>query len=240
MMFSSLSRNDAEIEPAFDADASNPQDQVLAVRDGAKFGDLESGGKNRRNSRPDPVVIQTPFGITLRGKNQLRAAIQTVALGALLVGCGVFQVYSSSIASLSLPVDGFGRRFLEEDIIIDENTTTTESDCDSERIAEVWWQLTLYILGILYMFLALAIVCDEFFVPALEELSGPHRMNLSMDVAGKSIKKETTTFCHVSGLRHTIHILVDPTRSEFDVMAKIHTLSNTLYYSYLLLARNGT
>lgn len=191
MMFSSLSRNDAEIKPAFDTDtdtdpdASNRQDQVLAARDGAKSGDLESGGKNRRKSRSDPVVIETPFGITLRGKHQLRAAVQTVALGALLVGCGVFHVYSSSMASL--PVDAFGRRILEEDIIIDENTTTTVSDCASEKVAEVWWHLTLYILGILYIFLALAIVCDEFFVPALEELSGPHRMNLSMDVAGATL-----------------------------------------------------
>jgi sodium/potassium/calcium exchanger 2 len=42
-------------------------------------------------------------------------------------------------------------------------------------------------LGILYMFLALAIVCDEFFVPALEEIASPRHMNISMDVAGATL-----------------------------------------------------
>ncbi|EEC51499.1 2-phosphoglycolate phosphatase, partial [Phaeodactylum tricornutum CCAP 1055/1] len=42
-------------------------------------------------------------------------------------------------------------------------------------------------IGVLYMFLALAIVCDEFFVPALEEMSSKRRMNLSMDVAGATL-----------------------------------------------------
>jgi sodium/potassium/calcium exchanger 2 len=37
------------------------------------------------------------------------------------------------------------------------------------------------------MFLALAIVCDEFFVPALEEISSDHHLNLSMDVAGATL-----------------------------------------------------
>jgi len=42
--------------------------------------------------------------------------------------------------------------------------------------------LVLYILGILYMFVALAIVCDEFFVPSLEILVDC--TGISMDVAG--------------------------------------------------------
>ena len=37
------------------------------------------------------------------------------------------------------------------------------------------------------MFLALAIVCDEFFVPALEEMANEDHMNLSMDVAGATL-----------------------------------------------------
>ena len=39
-----------------------------------------------------------------------------------------------------------------------------------------------YFVGLLYMFLALAIVCDEYFVPALEQLSD--KLELSDDVAG--------------------------------------------------------
>lgn len=43
----------------------------------------------------------------------------------------------------------------------------------------------LLIMGILYMFVALAIVCDEFFVPALESLA--EVLNLSDDVAGATL-----------------------------------------------------
>lgn len=44
------------------------------------------------------------------------------------------------------------------------------------------YMIVFYILGILYMFLGLAIVCDEFFVPALEFFVD--EFNISMDVAG--------------------------------------------------------
>ena len=44
---------------------------------------------------------------------------------------------------------------------------TNSTDCDLS-VAEPGWTLVLYIGGVLYMFVALAIVCDEFFVPALE------------------------------------------------------------------------
>mmetsp|Transcript_41669 Transcript_41669/g.94030 ORF Transcript_41669/g.94030 Transcript_41669/m.94030 type:complete len:760 (+) Transcript_41669:191-2470(+) len=44
------------------------------------------------------------------------------------------------------------------------------------------WMLVFYFLGVLYMFCALAIVCDEFFVPALEVFVEEN--DISMDVAG--------------------------------------------------------
>jgi sodium/potassium/calcium exchanger 2 len=47
--------------------------------------------------------------------------------------------------------------------------------------------IIVYIIGILYMFLALAIVCDEFFVPALEVMSGSFHLNLSNDIAGATL-----------------------------------------------------
>mmetsp|Transcript_8303 Transcript_8303/g.20431 ORF Transcript_8303/g.20431 Transcript_8303/m.20431 type:complete len:754 (+) Transcript_8303:277-2538(+) len=156
------------IETLSDADAS--EDTATS-----NYADLESSSKNRRRrNKKDTVVIETPFGVTIRGKHQLRAAVQTLALGALLAGVGVYHVYSTSIGS---SYDGSELRLLEETEVVEE--------CKDQ--ASKWWSLTLYILGILYMFLALAIVCDEFFVPALEELSGPHRMNLSMDVAGATL-----------------------------------------------------
>ena len=59
--------------------------------------------------------------------------------------------------------------------------------CAELSVADPKGYLALYAVGVLYMFLALAIVCDEFFVPALEEMSSPRRLNLSMDVAGATL-----------------------------------------------------
>ena len=42
--------------------------------------------------------------------------------------------------------------------------------------------LVLYILGLIYMFVALAIVCDEFFVPSLDVII--EKFGISEDVAG--------------------------------------------------------
>jgi sodium/potassium/calcium exchanger 2 len=52
----------------------------------------------------------------------------------------------------------------------------TAEECDNGA-------LILHILGLLYMFLGLSIICDEFFVPALEELTF-NRLKLDADVAG--------------------------------------------------------
>jgi len=61
-----------------------------------------------------------------------------------------------------------------------------EGKCNKEK-ADPTWTMIWYIIGVLYMFLALAIVCDEFFVPALEEMSCERHLNLSMDVAGATL-----------------------------------------------------
>lgn len=42
--------------------------------------------------------------------------------------------------------------------------------------------VALHVIGVVYMFVALAIVCDEFFVPALEVII--ERLQISEDVAG--------------------------------------------------------
>lgn len=45
--------------------------------------------------------------------------------------------------------------------------------------------LIVYLIGLVYMFLGLAIVCDEFFVPALEEIV--ERTGMTEDVAGATL-----------------------------------------------------
>ena len=146
-----------------------------------------------RNCR-QPLVIETPFGVTLRGKGQLRAAVQALAFGALILGCSAYHAYSTAFSEddFSFDSDDELMRLLQDA----SNATNLDQSipgeslvaCDDLKKADSWWMTVFYIIGILYMFLALAIICDEFFVPALEELSGPRRLNMSMDVAGKSIR----------------------------------------------------
>ena len=64
---------------------------------------------------------------------------------------------------------------------------SNEPECPILKTADPSWLAAFYAVGVLYMFLALAIVCDEFFVPALEEMSSDHHLNLSMDVAGATL-----------------------------------------------------
>lgn len=190
MVSSSVSNSDAEIvnfaATTSDADARTgrrEEEEDFACDD---VGDLESDGKSRSNfslrAENDAVVVETPLGC-LRGKHQIRAAVQSIALVVLVMGYAVVSVYPSSIGvsslSSSLDDESSGLRFLEEEEEV--------RYCDEIKMAGSWWMVVIYIIGILYTFLALAIVCDEFFVPSLEELSGPHRMNLSMDVAGATL-----------------------------------------------------
>eukprot|EP00586_Coscinodiscus_wailesii_P001148 CAMPEP_0172484916 /NCGR_PEP_ID=MMETSP1066-20121228/12589_1 /TAXON_ID=671091 /ORGANISM="Coscinodiscus wailesii, Strain CCMP2513" /LENGTH=672 /DNA_ID=CAMNT_0013249747 /DNA_START=182 /DNA_END=2200 /DNA_ORIENTATION=+ len=70
---------------------------------------------------------------------------------------------------------------------IDAFHRRAEVKCDDMPVAKPTWMITFFIIGVLYMFLALAVVCDEFFVPSLEEMSSERHMNLTMDVAGATL-----------------------------------------------------
>lgn len=71
--------------------------------------------------------------------------------------------------------------------------TTDDSLCsegpgnDDGVVAEPRWTLVVYVAGVLYTFFALAVSVDEFFVPALEEMSSARRLDLSPDVAGATL-----------------------------------------------------
>lgn len=54
-----------------------------------------------------------------------------------------------------------------------------------EEIRESVYPVFLYIFGILYTFFAIAIICDEFFVPALERIADKY--DISPDVAGATL-----------------------------------------------------
>ena len=69
----------------------------------------------------------------------------------------------------------------------EDSTDSMEIVCPDYEEADPSWLALFYALGVLYMFLALAVVCDEFFVPALEEISSKRHLGLSMDVAGATL-----------------------------------------------------
>ncbi|KAL3916990.1 MAG: hypothetical protein SGILL_004921 [Bacillariaceae sp.] len=145
----------------------------------------------RQYKRHQENVLNLPLGMKLRGKYQIKAALQTVLFVSLVAGFGVYNhIYGfeeTTESEYEYDQDAhFHHRFLQ-----DVNATTTPAptpvSCSSITKAEPGWLAAFYSIGILYMFLALAIACDEFFVPALEEMSSPRRMNLSMDVAGATL-----------------------------------------------------
>jgi len=57
------------------------------------------------------------------------------------------------------------------------------SDCFPNKVE--WWVIPFCVIGVLYMFLGLSVVCDEFFVPALEVIAD--KWALSNDVAGATL-----------------------------------------------------
>lgn len=173
--------------------------------------DVEIGRRSRRQQQQHrqhlAATLETPLGVTLRGKYQIRAAVQAVAFVALMAVYGAMYVYSGGGGSWRStnhhhPNDGTledrdnnndnshddSQRFLQEETTTDSTwASPTPVPCSTIETVEPGWLAVFYSLGILYMFLALAIACDEFFVPALEAISGPRRLNLSMDVAGATL-----------------------------------------------------
>lgn len=47
----------------------------------------------------------------------------------------------------------------------------------------------MYFIGVVYLFLGIAIICDDFFVSSLEAIS--EKLQLSEDVAGKARQPQT-------------------------------------------------
>jgi sodium/potassium/calcium exchanger 2 len=113
-----------------------------------------------------------------RYKYGVRAIVRSVAFVALISGFCIFNYYSRDDGQ-----DDSIRRRLASPVVEGESNW----DGMFQVRADPTWTLILYILGILYMFLALAIVCDEYFVPALEEMSGEKQMNIPLDIAGATL-----------------------------------------------------
>lgn len=122
-----------------------------------------------------------------------------LVLGAIV--CGVYWYNVGAVDSSLLDVDnkfgidhfeGYYHRYLSDDT----NDTCTDSAQDDicigfgadscKRLANKdLGYLVLVVMGLLYLFVGIAIVCDELFVPALEIIA--EKMELSNDVAGATL-----------------------------------------------------
>ena len=119
-----------------------------------------------------------------------------IGLIVLVSGSCLFKAVTNSIYSKHLKTieeeKGSHRHFFRSQEShrhsfrsLDIDTAGDEEACDDGPEGKV--PLILYGIGVLYMFVAIAIICDEFFVPALEELASEKYLNLSMDVAGATL-----------------------------------------------------
>uniref|UniRef100_A0A7S1UHZ0 EF-hand domain-containing protein n=1 Tax=Phaeomonas parva TaxID=124430 RepID=A0A7S1UHZ0_9STRA len=112
-----------------------------------------------------------------RAKGKTRFVFRAAMLGALGVGVVVMAMLGmlNGQGSRSDAAGGNSHRRLSED--------DDSEDCG--ETADPPALIIVYIIGMLYMFLALAIVCDEYFVPALENMA--ESLDLSNDVAGATL-----------------------------------------------------
>jgi len=127
---------------------------------------------------------RTKYG-THRHKYAIRAGFRVVTFLALLA---VFSVYNYFQAENASDVDTFpGRRLSATDGEIYDGNTQDRSLALFQEEADPKVYLVLYIALVLYLFLAIAIVCDEFFVPALEIMVDENHLNMSRDIAGATL-----------------------------------------------------
>mmetsp|Transcript_8208 Transcript_8208/g.7740 ORF Transcript_8208/g.7740 Transcript_8208/m.7740 type:complete len:690 (-) Transcript_8208:36-2105(-) len=146
--------------------------------------------------------IRSPLGVH-RHKFRVRAVFRSVVFVLLVAGFCIYgSLKGSSLSADSLDqlrqtdqqlqswevVEEVKIR-LKENEVGEGNNFSTHRRLEEEKVAKAspTWTVGFYCVGVLYLFLALAIVCDEFFVPALEAISGPKHLNLSMDVAGATL-----------------------------------------------------
>uniref|UniRef100_A0A7S3V7V9 EF-hand domain-containing protein n=1 Tax=Chaetoceros debilis TaxID=122233 RepID=A0A7S3V7V9_9STRA len=134
----------------------------------------------------------TSSSITTKGgkykyKYLVRFAFRAVLFVGLIAAFAVYNNYGRDNGnSLNGQNHDDHRRLADVNNSTDVNNVSNMNGIFQIR-AEPVWLLAPYILGILYTFLALAIICDEYFVPALEEMSGENQLNLSLDIAGATL-----------------------------------------------------
>ena len=124
------------------------------------------------------VESQTNKGCTFIHKHRMRAVFRSISFLALIAIISVINYFYNDHEYNRVSIETATRRLTEED----DNWKGI-----FQKHADPLWFMGLYIFGVLYMFLALAIVCDEYFVPALEVMSGEYHLDLTPDISGATL-----------------------------------------------------
>lgn len=115
-------------------------------------------------------------------KRQAKCKVRVYRLSLILLAVALFiYLRSSGVVSFGLLKESSeGRRRLLSDSLEEEvRRWPKDLFTDESLFAGAYW---FHFLGMLYTFFGIAIVCDEFFVPALEVIV--ERLDLAHDVAG--------------------------------------------------------
>ena len=104
----------------------------------------------------------------------------------MLVGCVTLMVASPDLREWASASRYAGRRLSGHD---DDAHNGVEDEGDDQGLCATLEapgaQIIVLTIGVVYMFFGLAIVCDEFFVPALEVMA--EKLELKDDVAGATL-----------------------------------------------------
>ena len=100
----------------------------------------------------------------------------------------LFSLALFSCQRLIFNGDEFRRSLIDEqEVNTDETHVFTSKVIEFQDSIDPPVLVVSYTFGILYIFLALAIICDEYFVPCMEVISGELHLNLASDVAGATL-----------------------------------------------------
>lgn len=115
-------------------------------------------------------------------RRRMKTRVRQVLGGAFVVVACCAGMLALSSRVFSMPSASNSVRRLAEST----NATTAASEEDDSCAGLADWELNggiaVYIAALLYLFVALAIICDDYFVTALEKIT--EKLGLSQDVAG--------------------------------------------------------
>ena len=162
-------------------------DRDVVDRGGGKGGGGGGGGEEEEKSvvymhaAHDRSSFQSNFknfqDLLLPSKSQMRELAPPAPPISLGIGCVHNVLGIRQHDSFHAPKDFIGRRRLLADN--DSSSYPTDLFSLSQRRRGA---AALHTMGMIYMFIALAIVCDEFFVPALGVIT--EKLDISEDVSG--------------------------------------------------------